>query len=66
MFYLVDYMISLILFDDAFEAESAKNIQNIFNADVSEGKSNLVLKWKREALDRPVFTEPARDDEEEI
>ena len=65
MFCLVDYMISLILFDDAFEAESAKNVRNIFNTDIPEGKSSLVLKWKREALDRPVFTEPARDDEEE-
>ena len=65
MFCLVDHMISLALFDDAFEAESATNVRNIFNADVPEGKSSLVLKWKREALDRPVFTEPARDNEEE-
>ena len=58
-------MISLALFDDTFEVESAKNVRNIFNADVPEGKSSFVLKWKREASDRPVFIEPARDDEEE-
>ena len=44
MFCLIDYMISLALFNNAFEAESAKNIRNIFNADIPEGKSSLVLK----------------------
>ena len=36
MFCLVDHMISLALFDDAFEAESAKNVRNIFNVDIPE------------------------------
>ena len=44
MFYLIDYIISFALFDNTFEAESAKNIWNIFNVDIPEGKFSLVLK----------------------
>ncbi|MCJ1286736.1 hypothetical protein MMC26_006082, partial [Xylographa opegraphella] len=40
--------------------KSAKHVENIFFAKMSEGRNSLVLKWKREMLDRPVFTQPMK------
>ncbi|MCJ1475489.1 hypothetical protein MMC13_004152 [Lambiella insularis] len=60
IFCLVDHVIVLALYDDAFKAKSAKHVENIFFAKMPEGKNSLVLKWKREILDRPVFTQPIK------
>lgn len=60
IFSLLDHFISLAVHDDAFEAESAKNVQNMFWVKMPPGKPSLTLKWKRHVLDRPVFREPLR------
>ena len=53
-------MISLALYDDAFEAKSAKNVENMFWVTMPPGKKSLTLKWRREVLDLPVFREKLR------
>ena len=60
MFSLLDHFISLAMYDDAFEAESAKDVQNMFWVKMPPGKPSLTLKWKRRVLDLPVFREPLR------
>ncbi|KAL9134380.1 MAG: hypothetical protein Q9175_004440, partial [Cornicularia normoerica] len=60
IFSLLDYLISLTVNDDVFEAESAKDVQNIFWVKMPQGKKSLTLKWKRRVLNRPVFREPLR------
>ena len=60
IFSLLDHLISLAVDDDAFEAESAKDVQNMFWVKIPPGKKSLTLKWKRCVLDRPVFREPLR------
>ena len=59
-FSLVDHLLSLALYDDAFEAESAKTIRNLFWAQMPQGRESIVLKWRRSALDTPVFRQPLR------
>lgn len=51
---------SLAVDDDAFKAESAKDVQNMFWVKMPPGKKSLTLKWKPRVLDRPVFREPLR------
>ena len=60
MFSLLDHLISLALDDNAFDAESAKDVKNMFWVKMPNHKKSLVLKWKREVLDVPVFREPSR------
>ncbi len=60
IFSLLDHFISLAMYNDAFEAESAKDIRNMFWVKMPPGKPSLTLKWKRRVLDLPVFREPLR------
>ena len=60
IFSLLDHFISLAMYDDAFEAKSAKDVQNMFWVKMPPGKPSLTLKWKRHILDLPVFREPLR------
>ncbi len=60
LFCLLDHLLALALDDEAFEAESAKYIENIFWVKMPPGKRSLTLKWKREVLDLPVLREPMR------
>jgi len=53
-------LISLALHDDAFEAKSAKNVENMFWVKMPPHKKSLTLKWKCDALDLPVFREKKR------
>ena len=61
MFYLVDHMISLALYDGAFKIMSGRWVIIIFNAEIPVEKSSTILKWRRDTLDHLVFTEAARD-----
>ena len=60
VFSLLDHLIFLAVNNDTFEAESAKDVQNMFWVKMPPGKKSLTLKWKRGVLDRPVFREPLR------
>ncbi len=60
LFSLLDHFISLALYDDAFEATYAKNVENMFWVKIPPGRKSLTLKWKRRVLDLPVFREPLR------
>lgn len=40
-FSLVDHLLSLALYDDAFEAESVKTVKNLFWAKMEEGKESI-------------------------
>jgi len=60
LFSLLDHFISLAVRDDAFEATSAKNVENMFRVQIPPGRKSLTLKWKRQVLDLPVFREPLR------
>ncbi|KAL8989941.1 MAG: hypothetical protein Q9177_001280 [Variospora cf. flavescens] len=60
LFSLLDHLISLALYDDAFEAKSAKTVENMFWVKMPPGKKSLTLKWKRDALNLPVFREKLR------
>ncbi len=50
----------LAVYDDAFEAMYAKNIENLFRVKIPPGRKSLTLKWKRRVLDLPVFRETLR------
>lgn len=60
LFSLLDHLISLAIHDDAFEAESAKNAENMFWVKMPPGRKSLTLKWKRRVLDLPVFRDRLR------
>lgn len=60
VFSLLDHLISLAVDDDAFEAESAKDVKNMFWVKMPPGRKSLTLKWKRRVLDLPVYREPLR------
>ncbi len=60
LFSLLDHFISLAVYDDAFEATYAKNVENMFWVKIPPGRKSLTLKWKRRVLDLPVFREPLR------
>lgn len=60
LFSLLDHVISLAVHDDTFEAKSARKVENMFWAKVPSGRKSLILKWKRDALDLPVFREKSR------
>ena len=60
LFSLLDHLLSLAAYDDAFEAKSARQVENIFWVTMPLGKKSLTLKWKRDVLDLPVFREPLR------
>ena len=60
LFSLLNHFISLAVYDDAFEATYAKNIENMFQVKIPPGRKSLTLKWKRQVLDLPVFWEPLR------
>lgn len=60
LFSLLDHFISLAVYDDAFEATYANNIENMFWVKIPPGRKSLTLKWKRRVLDLPVFREPLR------
>ncbi|MCJ1422042.1 hypothetical protein MMC32_008411 [Xylographa parallela] len=60
IFSLLDHFIALAMYDDAFEAESAKDVQNMFWVKMPPSKPSLTLKWKRRVLDLPVFRQPLR------
>jgi hypothetical protein len=60
LFSLLDHLISLAVYDDAFEATSAKDVENMFWVKMPPGKKSLTLKWKRRVLDLPVFRERLR------
>ena len=55
LFCFLDYFLALALDDEAFEAEPARYIENIFRVKIPPGKHSLVLKWKREILNLPVL-----------
>jgi len=61
LFSLLDHFISLAVYDDAFEATYAKNVENMFRVQVPSDRKSLTLKWKSRVLDLPVFREPMRD-----
>ena len=44
IFSLLNYFISLTIYDNAFEAESVKDVQNIFWVKMPAGKPSLTLK----------------------
>ena len=48
------------MYDNTFEATSAKNVENMFRVQIPPGRKSLTLKWKRQVLDLPVFREPLR------
>lgn len=58
LFCLLDHLLALVLDDEAFEAETAKYIENIFWVKMPPGKCSLTLKWKCEVLDLSVLCEP--------
>ena len=60
LFCLLDHLLALALDDEAFQAESALYIENIFRVKIPPGKHSLALKWKRGMLDLPVLREPMR------
>lgn len=60
LFSLLDHLLSLAAYDDAFEAKSARQVENIFWVKMPPGRKSLTLKWKRDVLDLPVFREPLR------
>lgn len=60
LFSLLDHLLSLAAHDDAFEAKSAQHVENIFRARMPLGRKSLILKWKRDVLDLPVFREKLR------
>ncbi len=60
LFSLLDHFISLAVYDDAFEATYAKNVENMFRVQIPPGRKSLMLKWKRRVLDLPIFREPLR------
>lgn len=55
---LLDYLLSLALYDNVFAAGLLRNISNIFRAKIPPGKKSLQLKIKGSALDIPVFRIP--------
>ena len=58
---LLDHLLSLAAHDNAFEAKSAQHVENIFRARMPPGRKSLILKWKRDVLDLPVFREKFAD-----
>lgn len=60
LFFLLNHFISLAVYDDAFEATSAKNVENMFRVQIPPGRKSLTLKWRRQVLDLTVFREPLR------
>jgi hypothetical protein len=64
LFFLFDHFISLVVYDNSFEATFAKNVKNMFWVKISLGKKSLTLKWKRRVLDLLVFREPLRSVDE--
>ncbi|KAL2048847.1 hypothetical protein ABVK25_010905 [Lepraria finkii] len=55
---LLDYLLSLALYNNIFAAGSLQNISNIFRAKIPPGKKSLQLKIKSSPLDIPVFRIP--------
>ena len=60
LFGFLDKLLALALDDDAFDSRSAQHVANIFHAKMPLGRCCIMLKWKRRALDPPVFREPMR------
>jgi hypothetical protein len=54
-------MLALALDDEAFEASTMQNIDQIFQAEVPSCKNSRTLHWKESMLDVPVFRQPIRD-----
>jgi len=44
LFSLLDHFISLAVYDDAFEATYAKNVENMFRVKIPLGRKSLTLK----------------------
>jgi len=44
LFFLFDHFISLVVYDNSFEATFAKNVKNMFWVKISLGKKSLTLK----------------------
>ena len=59
-FGFLDQLLALALDDNAFDSRSAQHVANIFHAAMPPGRCGIMLKWKRRALDLPVFREPMR------
>ena len=60
LFSFLDQLLALALDDDAFDSRSAQHVTNIFHAKMPPGRCGIMVKWKRQALDLPVFREPMR------
>ena len=57
---LVGHVISMACHDDAFDAQSMRDISQIYRIQIPSHKKSMTLKWKSEKLDLPLFRQPIR------
>ena len=56
----LNHILSFATYDDAFEANSVRQVEDICWIKIPAGKKSLTLKWERDVLDLPVFRQPLR------